>query len=195
VHHSAIELTPFTVWRVHIVSTIMFINMVAVAFGVVQGFISYFVGDVVSTTAVACTHFSLYAFLGLYGHLQHTRIWIPLRGTAGHIFYSPAHHQIHHSTNPIHYDKNLGLSLAVFDWLFGTLYMPAEKDEKLSFGVQDHRTMQYFVISMLYPFYGSWKQIRKIPARAMRSMRARRVAYANDQPETEAPSTVQGSGL
>ena len=43
-------------------------------------------------------------------------------------------HQIHHSDNPVHYDKNYGVSLAIWDWIFGTLYIPA-RDETVQFGL------------------------------------------------------------
>ncbi len=32
------------------------------------------------------------------------------------MIYSPAHHQIHHSTNPDHFGKNLGAFLTLWDW-------------------------------------------------------------------------------
>ena len=49
---------------------------------------------------------------------------------------SPAHHQIHHSNNPIHFDKNLGNCLAVWDWMFGTLHVPSKERENLVFGIE-----------------------------------------------------------
>ena len=54
-------------------------------------------------------------------------MWIPFTGLAGRILQSPAHHQIHHSDNPAHWDKNLGFALAVWDWAFGTLYIPERR--------------------------------------------------------------------
>ena len=77
----------------------------------------------------------LVLFLVTYGHLRHSHMWIPFRGVVGHILQSPAHHQIHHSDNPAHWDKNLGFALAVWDWAFGTLYIPAVEREKIRFGV------------------------------------------------------------
>ena len=62
-------------------------------------------------------------------------MWIAFRGLAGRLFQSPAHHQIHHSDNPAHCDKNLGFSLALWDWVFGTLYIPAARREDIVFGV------------------------------------------------------------
>jgi hypothetical protein len=36
----------------------------------------------------------------------------------------PAHHHVHHSANPKHFNKNFGSCLALWDWMFGTLYVP-----------------------------------------------------------------------
>ena len=38
------------------------------------------------------------------------------------------YHRIHHSLDPKHFEKNFGAATPLWDWLFGTLYMPA-KDE------------------------------------------------------------------
>ena len=75
----------------------------------------------------------MFAFLFL--QLHHAQVWIPFTGWLGRILISPAHHQIHHSTNPIHHNKNMGSCLAIFDWLFGTLHIPARQRERLTFGV------------------------------------------------------------
>jgi hypothetical protein len=62
-------------------------------------------------------------------------MWIAFRGVLGRIFVSPAHHQVHHSANPRHFNKNFGSCLALWDWMFGTLYVPAKKREPIAFGV------------------------------------------------------------
>ena len=51
---------------------------------------------------------------------------------------SPAHHQLHHSADPAHFNCNLGASLAIWDWLMGTLRMPSVKPPRLAFGVSGH---------------------------------------------------------
>ena len=61
-------------------------------------------------------------------------MWIAFRGVLGRIFVSPAHHQVHHSANPKHFNKNFGSCHALWDWMFGTLYVPEKKREPLTFG-------------------------------------------------------------
>ena len=64
-------------------------------------------------------------FIYVYVHLQHSQVWIAFTGWLGRLFMSPAHHQIHHSSNPAHFNKNLGSCLALWDWMFGTLHVPS----------------------------------------------------------------------
>ena len=47
---------------------------------------------------------------------------------------SPAQHQIHHSVEERHHDKNFGTVLSLWDWLGGTLYL-AEKGQELRYGL------------------------------------------------------------
>ena len=42
---------------------------------------------------------------------------------------SPAQHQLHHSVAVQHHDKNFGATLAVWDWLFGSLHHSVETED------------------------------------------------------------------
>ena len=120
-HHSAEVLTPLTLHRVHPVE--MFMGMLR------------------TTVAIALAS-SIYVFLfqiPLYGHhilgvnglgflfnvlganLRHSHIWLSF-GWAEYFFISPAQHQIHHSRNPEHFNKNLGVCLSIWDILFGSFF-------------------------------------------------------------------------
>jgi sterol desaturase/sphingolipid hydroxylase (fatty acid hydroxylase superfamily) len=137
VHHSANVLTPLTVFRIHPLDGLIFSNILAVSLGVTNGVANYLFGKPVMLFSIDDTNVILVLFVHIYVHLQHTQLWIAFTGLAGRIFLSPAHHQIHHSNNPAHFDKNLGSCLAVFDWLFGTLYVPRREPEPLTFGVRE----------------------------------------------------------
>lgn len=136
VHHSAEVLTPITTFRMHPLDTLVFSHILAVTAAVGNGVIAYAFGDRTYQYALSGTNIILVAFVHIYVHLQHTHIWIAFRGMLGRVFLSPAHHQIHHSADPVHFNKNLGSCLAIWDWLFGTLYIPAKNREKLVFGVE-----------------------------------------------------------
>ena len=136
VHHTANVLTPLTVFRVHPVDTWLFVNVLALFVGVASGASNYALGTAVPPYAVTDTNLILVVFIHLYIHFQHSHLWVAFRGFTGRVLISPAHHQVHHSNNPMHFNKNLGSCLALWDWLFGTLYVPAREPERLTFGVE-----------------------------------------------------------
>ena len=107
VHHSATVLTPLTNFRVHPVYMCIFLNILALFIGTANGFGNYIFGQAAHQYAVSENNIILVFFIYLYVHLQHTQLWISFTGWLGHLFMSPAHHQIHHSRNPAHFNKNL----------------------------------------------------------------------------------------
>jgi sterol desaturase/sphingolipid hydroxylase (fatty acid hydroxylase superfamily) len=135
VHHTATVLTPVTNFRVHPVYTFVFVNILAISTAVANGIGNYMFGETAYQYAFSDTNIILVIFIHTYVHLQHTELWIPFSGMLGRVFMSPAHHQVHHSTHPAHFNKNMGSCLALWDWMFGTLYVPGKEPEKLSFGV------------------------------------------------------------
>jgi sterol desaturase/sphingolipid hydroxylase (fatty acid hydroxylase superfamily) len=137
VHHSAESLSPLTNFRVHPVDSIVFYNMIAISVGLTAGVMNFNFGRGASGFALGGTNILLLIAGVALTHLQHSHLWISFSGRLGHFILSPAHHQIHHSTDRIHFDKNFGSSLALWDRLFGTLHVPAKKREKLSFGVPE----------------------------------------------------------
>ncbi len=153
VHHSATVLTPFTNYRVHPVDTILYLNIQAVAVGAASGLIKYVIGDAWSLTGMAISGVVVFnVYMALWGHLQHSQLWIAWTGRMGRVLLSPAHHQIHHSREPAHFDKNFGASLAVWDSLFGTLHIPQRQNEHIRLGTEDDAHLKRFVPSVLHPF-------------------------------------------
>lgn len=136
VHHTAEVLTPLTTFRMHPLDTLVFGHVLAMTAALANGVAAYAFGDTTYQYALSGTNILLVLFIHAYVHLQHSHIWIAFRGLLGRVFVSPAHHQIHHSTNPIHFNKNLGSCLAIFDWMFGTLHIPAKSPERLTYGVE-----------------------------------------------------------
>jgi sterol desaturase/sphingolipid hydroxylase (fatty acid hydroxylase superfamily) len=137
VHHSAQVLTPLTNFRVHPVYTWIFANILAFSAAIANGIGNFMFGDTAYQYALSDTNIILVLFIHAYVHLQHSHVWISFRGVLGRILVSPAHHQVHHSDNPKHFDKNFGSCLALWDWMFGTLYVPQKEREPLTFGFAD----------------------------------------------------------
>src|SRR5271166_2521815 len=137
VHHSAEVMTTFTELRQHPVEIIAVVNLIGLATGVAFGVMTYAFGPGVRPFTLLNGNILLMMFLITYGHLRHSHMWIPFTGVAGRILQSPAHHQLHHSVDPVHFDKNLGFALAIWDWAFGTLAIPPKTREPIVFGVAD----------------------------------------------------------
>lgn len=160
VHHEAERLSPVTVYRVHPVDSLVFMNILAVTMGSASGLVHYSFGMARETVSFLNFDLVMVVLSFLLIELQHSHIWLSLRGWKGCLILSPAHHQIHHSTNPAHFNKNMGGCLAIFDWMFGTLHIPAEKREKLTFGVPsevaDPHTLQHGIVM---PFVASGRHI------------------------------------
>jgi sterol desaturase/sphingolipid hydroxylase (fatty acid hydroxylase superfamily) len=159
VHHTAEVLSPLTNFRVHPVDSVVFYNILAIFLGVTGGLLRYL--QLGSPFQVSGTNLILVAFFFVTVHLQHSHVWIATTGLWGRVILSPAHHQIHHSDNPIHFDKNFGSCLSVWDWLFGTLHVPERKRERLNFGVEtrvpDHHTA---IGGLVTPFVEAWQRRR-----------------------------------
>ena len=134
-HHSATNLTPLTVHRVHPVEMLLYYTRGFLVFSMVTGlFIYLFKGRVsgVDILGVDCLGF-LFNFLG--ANLRHSPIWLSF-GRLEKWFISPAQHQIHHSSAIEHHDKNFGTCLALWDKLAGS-WIPANRFQKLTYGVAE----------------------------------------------------------
>lgn len=187
VHHSATVLTPLTVFRVHPVYMCIFLNILAVAAAIANGLANYLFGNIAYQYAISDTNILLVVFIHAWGHLQHSQVWISFTGLAGRIFLSPAHHQVHHSTEPAHFNKNLGSVLAVWDWMFGTLHVPKQDREAMSFGVEPDRPHAHTIRGeLLAPFYHAAVRLKSAlvhrPAQALRAIGARRTMPAAAEP-------------
>jgi sterol desaturase/sphingolipid hydroxylase (fatty acid hydroxylase superfamily) len=62
----------------------------------------------------------MYAITQIYGILVHTQYINKMPAWFELLFVSPAHHRVHHASNTIYLDKNMGMCLIIWDKLFGT---------------------------------------------------------------------------
>ncbi|MBG1231877.1 sterol desaturase family protein [Aestuariivirga litoralis] len=134
VHHSAEVLTPLTEWRQHPIELALFPILMSGAACLVQGPMVWYFGAGAQVIDPMKANLISMAFWYTILHLRHSELPFYATGLLGKIIQSPAHHQVHHSTNPQHFDTNLGYCLSVWDWAFGTLYVP-KKGEKFDFGL------------------------------------------------------------
>jgi sterol desaturase/sphingolipid hydroxylase (fatty acid hydroxylase superfamily) len=174
VHHSAEVLTPVTVYRVHPVEELINGFVAAVILG----------GGAAIYSAAEHTTFSIPTLLGVNivsflfftfaFHLRHSHVWLSYGPWVSRLLISPAQHQIHHSSDPKHFDKNFGFMLAIWDVVFRTLYVPRGR-ETLRLGVAGVGPEEYATVKDLYfrPFSKSTRIVLGHCAALMRRTSAR----------------------
>jgi len=149
VHHTAEVLTPVTNFRNHPIDNIFFGYMLAIFIGSASGVLAWLFGRTTESFTVDGKNILFIFFLWTIGHLQHSQFWIPFGGVFGHVVLSPAHHQIHHSTDPSHFNRNFGSVLAVWDWMFGSLEIPSTENPRLKYGVEEEGADPHSVVGIL----------------------------------------------
>ena len=148
-HHSAEVLTPLVNFRVHPLDSLILANNLALFIGVIGGVAQYALGRKAVSFTLFDQNVLMLLYIYLTAQLQHSEIWIPFTGVWGRVFMSPAHHQLHHSADPAHFNCNMGASLAIWDWLAGSLRMPSAEPPSLAFGASGHRHDPHGVMGLL----------------------------------------------
>ncbi len=125
-HHSAEVMTPVTLFRKHPLWNIIARVMSMLLTGLFQGiFVFVFLGGPgIEILFGLNTIYVVYNFFG--ANLRHSHIWLSWGRPLSHVFISPAMHQIHHDPNRMR--KNYGEIFALWDWAFGTLYIPRQRE-------------------------------------------------------------------
>jgi sterol desaturase/sphingolipid hydroxylase (fatty acid hydroxylase superfamily) len=158
VHHTATVLNPFTVFRTHPVEAVLFSVRSALVQGLATAIFFFFLGNQVTLMMVLGASIFTFTFNLLGSNLRHSpvsiRYWKPLEC----ILMSPAQHHIHHSTANEHIDKNFGVALSVWDWIFGSLSL-SKSEEQLSFGLNGEQSSDQHSLKGLYlsPFNQAWR--------------------------------------
>jgi sterol desaturase/sphingolipid hydroxylase (fatty acid hydroxylase superfamily) len=163
-HHSAEAMTPATEWRQHPIEQMWAATVISATTGFFYALVTHWFGTgaismgVMQYSIITCIH------VFTFQHLRHSHINMRFTGVVGVIFHSPAHHQIHHSDNPTHFDRNLGYFLSIWDWMAGTLYMP-RAGETISPGLgPDESEYEGIVDAMWVPIRDAAIVIRRLLA-------------------------------
>jgi len=99
----------------------------------------------------------MYSITQTYGILVHTQYIKKMPAWFETIFVSPSHHRVHHASNIIYLDKNMGMCLIIWDKLFGS-FKEELKEEPVKFGltkIVDHHKHPLKII------FHEWQSIVK----------------------------------
>ncbi len=160
VHHSAEVMVGITKDRVHPLDELM--NRAWD--GVIVGF-CFGLWTLVAFNPVEITLFGVNVYVMrnilMMDFVRHTHLKISF-GKLNAIVLCPHWHQLHHSADPKHYDKNFGLLFSFWDRLFGTLCVP-EPDESFKFGLMEREGREYQSLFGLYilPLKKMWGHIAR----------------------------------
>ena len=112
-HHSSAEFNLTTGFRSSVLQPVYrFIYFIPIAF------IGFHPLDIIF----------MYSLTQTYGILVHTQyikkmpIWFEA------VFVSPSHHRVHHASNILYLDRNMGMCLIIWDKIFGTFQQEIESD-------------------------------------------------------------------
>lgn len=165
-HHSAEVMTPLTANRNHPVFLILRQLIYTVIVGSVQALMLFLLMGKIEVLTIGTVNAGYFLFNALGSNLRHSHVWLSYGPVLEHILISPAQHHIHHSIERKHYNKNYGEVFAIWDLMFGTLYVP-KGYENLSFGLSNHKgeriEQPYPTLrsALLDPFAESWHALKK----------------------------------
>ena len=179
VHHSAQTLNPLTAFRAHPVELLVMAWIPALMTGVV----TWLFNLTTASPVTFYTYLGLHVFLiasNLIGTLRHTHVWLSYGPRVNQWFVSPAQHQLHHSCEAQHLGCNRGFELAIWDRLYGTLYVPTQR-ESFRIGLGDGTDGQWHSLRRMYlwPFANAFRRVvgdvrqRSIDSPSLPSARAK----------------------
>lgn len=134
VHHSAEVLTPLTTYRVHPLAALISVAFTSAVLGVGMGLLVGALAPDMTFAEIAGANAVVVLLNATVVNLHHSQMHVSFGPIVERVLISPAQHQIHHSRHPRHFNRNYGNVLAVWDWMFGTLYLVREREE-LRFGL------------------------------------------------------------
>ena len=149
VHHSATCLTPMTVFRTHPLEGVIFSLRGAITQAISISLFVFFFGSNVDIATILGANIFIFAFNLAGSNLRHSHIDISYWRWLERIIISPAQHQVHHSVLTQHHDKNFGVALAIWDWMFGSLHH-SEKIDKLTLGIDLNQKEETHKLYNLY---------------------------------------------
>lgn len=131
-HHAPRSLSPATAWRLHPLEIAITATAVFSSGHLFHAVFSAYTGTSPGDFMLhGLTWFEV--LLMIFITFRHTDVWISF-GPLNYFMSSPAMHQIHHSVEPQHRDKNFALFLSFWDVVFGTAYIP-RKREQFAYGL------------------------------------------------------------
>ncbi len=162
IHHSAEVLNPATAYRFHPCDMAFTSVVITACTSIITGLFSWLYGQELTFISILNMHCIIFLFYFCGYHFRHSHIKVIYPRWLQHILICPSQHQIHHSVEKKHWDKNIGYIFSVWDWLFGTLYI-ATHDEEYHYGLSKDQDATYRSLYHVYtvPFKNIFKILKQ----------------------------------
>jgi sterol desaturase/sphingolipid hydroxylase (fatty acid hydroxylase superfamily) len=149
VHHSAEVMTPLTAYRVHPFELFFTMNVTGLGTALLAGGLGYLFGGIHPDMRLFDINVVQFAFYVIGFNLRHSHVPLGYGKWLSQVFVSPWMHQVHHSRETRHFDKNMGFIFSFWDRMFGTLHVP-ERGEQFELGLGDGEHVRFHSLSALY---------------------------------------------
>jgi sterol desaturase/sphingolipid hydroxylase (fatty acid hydroxylase superfamily) len=162
VHHSPEVLVLFSQMRTHPVNGLVNLLRSGLAIGLVTGAFLLVFPNQLNAITILGINAGRFLFDAMGSQLRHSHVWLSWGPVLSRVLISPAQHQIHHSRRRRHRNRNYGSQFALWDWMFGTLYVPRRR-ERLAFGIDRDESERMRSVARLYvePFRDARRLIRE----------------------------------
>ena len=132
VHHSAERMVGITTARVHPIDDLLYYTLNGAFTGILYGawLLVIVPPDAVTVLGLGIT---VWVNAATLNYLHHWHFPLSL-GPLDRVLVSPHYHHLHHSIDPVHFNRNYGNILIVWDRLFGSVREP-EPGEDFAFGL------------------------------------------------------------
>jgi sterol desaturase/sphingolipid hydroxylase (fatty acid hydroxylase superfamily) len=99
----------------------------------------------------------LFSASQIWGILVHTQL-VGKLGLLEYFLVTPSHHRVHHASNPLYLDKNMGMFLIIWDKLFGTFQdeLPSDSYQPIQYGLTTPKNLDFPFSLVLH----EWKDIK-----------------------------------
>ena len=150
VHHSAEVMTPLTAYRMHPVEVVFNMNVTALFTGALLGVFGYLTDGGRPGFTVFGINAVQFAFYVVGFNLRHSHVPLGYGGVVSQVLVSPWMHQVHHSREMRHLDKNMGFIFAFWDRMFGTLYVPKRDEPDYELGLTTGEHVHFHSVAAMY---------------------------------------------
>ena len=162
VHHSSeFLMLALSVKRTHVLEEVIAFSLNSATLGMAIGVMSYAFSLSIQKSEIFGVDAWFFLQLFSFWHLRHSHISLSY-GWLERFLQSPAQHQLHHSFEQRHWDKNFGLLFSVWDRMFGC-FLRSVDPSSFRIGLPEADRHDYDTVVKLYvtPFRKIWDAARK----------------------------------